>query len=602
MAILDRINRSADVKKLSYSELSELAVELREKIIDTARENGGHLSANLGIIETTIALHYVFDFPKDKLIFDVGHQCYAHKILSDRKEAFSGIRTDGGISGFPSREESEYDVFTTGHAGSSIASGLGLCEARDRLKEDYCVIDLVGDGSFVNGLNLEAITSSTVKPKKFIVILNDNEMSISANVNGLYRLISKGTAKRSYVRRKNAVKKVFGESFVTKILRKFRNVVKRMLNKNNYFEKFGFKYVGVIDGHNIKELVKVLSRIKNYSEDKAALLHIKTVKGKGMPSAEENSDRYHGVGKDFKNSEGVFAGALGEKLSEKIESDKKVVAITAAMKDGTGLKAIEEKHPANFIDVGIAEEFAVTKAAGMAAGGLKPFVCIYSTFLQRSFDQILHDVCISSLPVTFCIDRAGLVGADGKTHQGVFDLSYLIPLPNIKIFAPSTVSDLNAAIEYAYSADCPVAIRYPNVSETLSIEDSNTDILCWQEVKKGDGAVIIAVGPRMNGLALKVKEKLPDTEVVNARSIKPLDVKTLERLKGRDIITLEENVLFGGFGEQVKSYFAETGDIVKIKSLGIADKFVCHGSIDFQLAENGLTVDNIIGEIEKLRK
>ncbi len=595
MAILDGIKNSSDIKKLNIDELKTLSEELRKKIIATTKNNGGHLSSNLGVIETTLAIHYVFDLPKDKLIFDVGHQCYAHKLLSGRKDGFDKIRTDEGISGFPSREESEFDIFTTGHAGASISSSLGLLEARNRQNEDYCVIDVVGDGSIVNGLNLEAITASEEKPKNFIVILNDNEMSISKNVNGFYKIISKGTAKQSYLKKKDVFKKIFGESFITRFLRKIRNGIKRALNKNGFlFEKFGFKYVGVIDGNDIEELVKVLTRIKDFSKDKAVLLHVKTKKGKGMESAEEHSDYYHGVGKDFKTSEGVFGKTLGNTLADKIEKDKKIVAIAAAMKDGTGLKTVEEKFPNNFIDVGIAEEFAVTEAAGMAAGGLKPFVCIYSTFLQRSFDQILHDVCLSSLPVTFCIDRAGLVGADGKTHQGVFDLSYLLPLPNMKIFAPATSSDLKLMIDYALSANSPIAIRYPNISEEVTDIKSVGDVTKWQEIVAGDMAVILAVGPRMLKIALGVSEKIKGVGVVNARTVKPLDADILNSISDKVVITLEENAFIGGFGEYVKSFYSDQSTGTKVLSYGVKDEFIKHGSIKNQLIKNGLCEEEII--------
>ena len=403
-----------DIKKLNIDELKVLADDIREKIINTAKENGGHLSSNLGIVETTVALHYVFDFPKDKLIFDVGHQCYAHKILSDRAEKFDSIRLEEGLSGFQDSQESEYDAFTTGHAGTSISAGLGYCVARDILKEDYCVINLVGDGSFVNGLNMEAITALTQKPTNHIVIFNDNGMSISKNKNGLYNLISRGTSQNWYIKNKKFLKRIFKNSFITRGLAKIRNFIKRTLNKNFNLENFGFKYIGVTDGNNIKDMVSILKRAKNIAKQKAVFLHIHTIKGKGLEVAEEQSEAYHGVGKNLEHVSGSFSQTLGEKLNELIEKDRKIVAITAGMKDGTGLNCVEEKFPDNFKDVGIAEEFAVTLSAGMSAGGLKPVVCIYSTFMQRAYDEIWHDVCLQNLPVVFCLDRAGFVGSDGK--------------------------------------------------------------------------------------------------------------------------------------------------------------------------------------------
>ena len=430
------VSHSLDVKKLNTKELEALAQSTREQIVQTVSKNGGHLSANLGMVETTIALHKVFDFSKDKLIFDVGHQCYTHKILSGRQDSFESIRLDNGISGFPDITESPYDAFSAGHAGTSISAGLGYCFARDKLNQDYTVVCVVGDGSFANGLNLEALIESHVKPKNFIVVLNDNGMSISKNKNGFYRMLSKSTTKRGYVGSKKLIRKIFGNSFITKGLAKFRNFIKRVINKSNYFEPFGFKYVGIVDGNDIKDMTTILERVKLVAKEKAVFLHIKTKKGKGLKQAEEHADAYHGVGADLKVDNGNFGFALGQKLNQLIEKDNRIVAITAGMASGTGLSAVEKQYPKNFIDVGIAEEYGITLASGMAIGGLKPIVAIYSTFLQRAYDQILHDVCIQNLPIIFCIDRAGLVGQDGKTHQGVFDISYLSHLPNMKILAP----------------------------------------------------------------------------------------------------------------------------------------------------------------------
>lgn len=596
MAILDGLNLPTDIKKLNINALKELAEELRAEILSTTSKNGGHLASNLGIIETTIALYYTFDFPSDKLIFDVGHQCYAHKILSGRKDSFSSIRTDGGISGFPDREESEYDSFVAGHAGTSIAAGLGYCAARDSLKEDYTVINVVGDGSIANGLNLEAISVKDVKPKKYIVILNDNGMSISKNTNGLYQMLSKGTTKRSYAKSKRIIKKIFGTSIVTRGLAKIRNLIKRVLGKNQYFENYGFKYVGIVDGNDMGELVKILSRVKLASEDKAILLHVKTTKGKGYEKAEEQAELYHGVGVDLKNESGEFSKALGEKLNDMIDSDSRIVAITAGMKDGTGLSAVEQKHPKNFYDVGIAEEYAVTSAAGMAAGGLKPVVCIYSTFLQRGYDQIIHDVCLQNLPVVFCLDRAGLVGKDGKTHQGVFDLSYLTHIPNLTVFAPTTANELKDILDYAISLNKPVAIRYPKnhegEREVLGIKDG-----CWETIKKGDKVSILAVGPKMLKVALGVSETIDGVGVISARTVKPLCEKTLRQIKDTLVVTLEENSVIGGFGGLVSAYYRKENINVKLLSFGVKDEFIGHGSIKCQLESNGLTVDDISSAI-----
>lgn len=591
MNILDGIKNSSDVKRLSLKEKTELAGEIRDKILKTCSENGGHLSSNLGIVETTLALYSVFDFPKDKIIFDVGHQCYAHKMLSGRNAGFSAIRTDGGISGFPDREESEYDCFGAGHAGTSIAAGLGFCAARDALGEDFYVVDVVGDGAFVNGLNLEALTSSQKKPKKLIVILNDNGMSISKNRNGIYTFLSKKSTKKGYLKSKSALKRVFGESFVTRFLRKVRGFIKRIFNGVNVLEQFGFKYVGVVNGNDLKSLTEILEGVKNVAKDKAVFLHIKTVKGKGVKRAEERADLYHGVGKSLSCGGGEFSAAVGQTLNEIIEKDPRVIALTAGMKDGTGLAAVEKAHPDNFIDVGIAEEFAVTFAAGMAAGGLKPVVCVYSTFLQRAYDEILHDVCIQKLPVVFCIDRAGLVGADGKTHQGVFDLSFLSHLPGMTILAPSCVNDLKAALKYAFSLGSPVAIRYPKESSAKEREVAPYEETLWERIKAGEKYNILAVGPDMLALAEEFAKNHDGAGVISARTVKPLDEKTLAEISGLPIIAIEENSVIGGFGDAVRRAVSGLfGGKPKnrIITLGVKDAFTRHGSADRQREENGL--------------
>ena len=591
MNILDGIKNSSDVKRLSLKEKTELAGEIRDKILKTCSENGGHLSSNLGIVETTLALYSVFDFPKDKIIFDVGHQCYAHKMLSGRNAGFSAIRTDGGISGFPDREESEYDCFGAGHAGTSIAAGLGFCAARDALGEDFYVVDVVGDGAFVNGLNLEALTSSQKKPKKLIVILNDNGMSISKNRNGIYTFLSKKSTKKGYLKSKSALKRVFGESFVTRFLRKVRGFIKRIFNGVNVLEQFGFKYVGVVNGNDLKSLTEILEGVKNVAKDKAVFLHIKTVKGKGVKRAEERADLYHGVGKSLSCGGGEFSAAVGQTLNEIIEKDPRVIALTAGMKDGTGLAAVEKAHPDNFIDVGIAEEFAVTFAAGMAAGGLKPVVCVYSTFLQRAYDEILHDVCIQKLPVVFCVDRAGLVGADGKTHQGVFDLSFLSHLPGMTILAPSCVNDLKAALKYAFSLGSPVAIRYPKESSAKEREVAPYEETLWERLKTGEKYNILAVGPDMLALAEEFAKNHDGAGVISARTVKPLDEKTLAEISELPIIAIEENSVIGGFGDAVRRAVSRLfGGKPKnrIITLGVKDAFTRHGSAERQREENGL--------------
>lgn len=579
-----------DIKKLNIEQLKELSEEIREKILIATQKNGGHLASNLGIVETIVALYYTFDFPKDKLVFDVGHQCYAHKILSGRED-ISSIRTTGGLSGFPDKNESEYDTFTSGHAGSSISQGLGLAYARDKLHEDYYVIDVVGDSALVNGVNLEALFSSNVKPAKHIIILNDNGYGISENKNGLYRRISKNTIKKGYLNSKRFIKKVFGNSIIARGLRRVRNFIRNTLSRNNYFENHGLKYVGVLDGNDIGELVTMLSRVKEIAKYRAVLVHVNTQKGKGYEKAEQNVNLYHGVGKNYDLISGSFARALGSKLNEIIDNDERVVAITAGMADGTGLSAVEEVHPKNFIDVGIAEEFAITYASGMARGNLKPVVAIYSTFMQRAYDQIASDVCLQNLPVVMCIDRAGLVGADGKTHQGVFDISYLSHLPNLTILAPNTVEELGDMLDYALKLNSPVAIRYPKDAidgEFVKIEDS-----LWTTLVKGDKVNLIAVGPKMLELALGVSKQVEGVGVISARSIKPLDQKVLDQIQDTKIITLEENVVSGGFGQAVKNYFAKKSVNADVNILGVKEEFIEHGSIESQLKYNDFTIENI---------
>jgi len=592
MSILNSVKTASDYKNLSVSELENLSEELREKIISVCNDNGGHLASNLGIVETTVALYKVFDFPKDKLIFDVGHQCYAHKILSDRKDKFSSIRLDGGISGFPDKDESEYDAFTVGHAGTSLSAGLGYAIARDKLKEDYAVINVVGDGALVNGLNLEALCENNKKPKNFIVIFNDNGMSISKNKNGFYNIISKRTTKKSYVNSKNIFKKIFGNSVFTIILRKLRTLIKRIFNKNSFIESYGFKYVGIVDGNNIKELVNILERVKNVAKEKAVFLHIKTKKGKGFYRAEERADLYHGVGKCLECLEGSFSKTLGEALDSRIEQNNKIVAITAGMKNGTGLEIVEKNHPDNLIDVGIAEEFAVTLSAGLASGGIKPVACVYSTFMQRAYDQILHDVCIQNLPVIFCLDRAGLVGSDGKTHQGVFDLSYLSHIPHLKILSPCVKNDLGEMLDFALEQNSPVAIRYSkNYIDDIALEKFS--LSPWCIVNDGDKLTILAVGGEMLKLALDFSSKVKGVKVIAVRQVKPLDTNILGNITS-PIFTLEENSLIGGFGSEVNRYLTEKNKQLIIKNFGVKDEFVSHGSIAKQREINGLTLSNLL--------
>ena len=591
MAILETINNCNDVKKLNINELKTLASEIRELIIETTKTNGGHLASNLGTVDLIVALFYVFDFEKDKMIFDVGHQSYAYKILTDRFKNFSSLRSEDGISGFPDGFESKYDAFTTGHAGTSISASLGYCFSRDYLGEDYYVVNLVGDASFFNGENLEAITYSDKKPNKFLCIFNDNGMSIDKNRNAVYKFVSKVTISKRYNSFNNFLGNLIGRTWLGKLLMRFKLFIKRSLSLYTILDNVGVKYVGVFDGHDIKTLIKILKNIKDSSN--ATLLHLNTKKGKGYYEAEENSSKYHGVSANLEKSNNEFSNSVSQILIDLKQNENSIVAITAGMKDGVGLTEFADVYPNSFIDVGIAEECAVTLAGGMAKGGLKPILFMYSTFLQRGYDQILHDICLQNLPVIICIDRAGFVGSDGKTHQGLFDISYLSHLPNLKIFAPKNTEELKDALILSLKLNSPVCIRYPNgVKINLESVIPLSDI-SWEYVKKGGKNTILAVGPRMNELALKVYNEVEDVTVINARTVKPLDASVLLEIKDSNIITLEENAKLGGFGSMVVNFYKDKGIDASVKVLAVEDEFIPHATVESQLKLNGFTVENI---------
>lgn len=599
MEQLNALRLPKDLKTLTLEELESLAAEIRRTVIQAVEKNGGHLSPNLGMVELTIALYYAFDFPTDKLLFDVGHQSYVHKILSDRADRFDTLRQKDGISGFPMREESPYDAFSAGHAGASLAASLGIAKARDGRGETFRIVDVIGDGSLVNGVSLEALTATEKKPSRFVVVLNDNGMSINENNNGFYKTLSKVTTGKRYRAAKRRLKSSLGNSFLGRGLKACKSLVKRILNRHVYLEDFGLKYVGVLDGHNLKELIRVFCNVRD--SEQAVFVHVRTVKGKGLKPAEEKSDYYHGLSTHFESSENAFSSRLGETLCSLAEKDRGIFAITAGMKDGTGLTTFGKRFPERLTDVGICEEYAVTYAAGLAAAGAKPVVCIYSTFLQRAYDQILHDVCIQNLPVVFCVDRAGVVGADGKTHQGVFDLSYLSHLPNMEVLAPSSLSQFDAMLSYALSAKNPVAIRYPNGKGTEGTYAHTYRSGAWDTLKEGADVAILAVGGRMLSLALQAAERTErSVRVIDAHSVKPLDGALLEALRTVPLITLEDNALIGGFYSAVASFYAEKGRSLPIVGLGIKDAFVPHASVSEQLEMNGLTVERIVKEIETL--
>lgn len=597
MSYLESINEISDIKKMNMDELNALCKEIRAYIIDTVSKNGGHLASNLGTVELTLALHYVFHAPTDKIIFDVGHQSYTHKILTGRREDFKTIRKFGGISGFPKTTESSFDTFNTGHSSTSLSAALGLIQARDQKKENYFVVPVIGDGSISSGMAFEALNNIGDNHKKLMVILNDNEMSISRNVGAVSEQLAKIRVSKKYLRFKEKFKTVlhdfpiFGRE-IENMLSKTRNAFKRVLIKGIIFEQFGLKYLGPIDGHNIEDMVSILKEAKN--SDMPVLLHVVTQKGKGLKEAELQPEIYHGFqpGKktdSFSNRAGCGMEALAQKHGD-------VHVVTAAMTIGTGLKEFASKFPKQITDVGISEQHAVTYAAGMAMGGLKPFVFIYSTFLQRAYDQILHDVCLQNLPVTFCLDRAGLNPSDGETHHGIYDLSYLYHMPNIEIFAPATYRDLKDALEYAYKANGPIAIRYPAGEACETVMPQNSDIDQWQIIRDcAANTTIFAVGPRMLNLALEVS-KQKKVNIVSAVRIKPLDGKTIEKYAGGNFITLEDNVLCGGFYDSVLRYLeAHSIKVEKLKGFGYGDTVIPHGSLEELLKLSGITAEEIAG-------
>ena len=572
---------AGEIKGCSGKRAEEYAKQLREELLGAVRENGGHLSSNLGVVELTVALYSVFDFPKDKLIFDVGHQSYAHKLITGR--TLDTLRRKGGVSGFPDPDESEYDAFIAGHSGTSVAAGLGMCAARDLRGEDYKVISFIGDASLGNGTALEAIFATEKKPENFVVVLNDNGMSIDKNHSALYRSLSKMTAKRRYRTFNSFLSRTFKETGAFgKKLRKVKYTLKGWLNKNDFFERCGFKYIGPVNGHDLHELIEVLTDIKKLREP--VFLHAVTLKGKGYEAAEADPARFHGVARNFASGENSFSVALGRLLTERAQEDPALVAVTAAMTDGVGLSEFAEKFPTRIFDAGICEEYAVTMAAGMAKGGLCPVVCIYSTFLQRAYDQIIHDVCLQNLPVIFCIDRAGFVGSDGKTHQGLFDLSALRAVPNLRIFAPKDCAEFADVFDYARSLGTPCAIRYPNgYAPNLGSRQKIGDYYRWETLSDGDGVVVLASGARAVARALEAKKRSgTDCKVINCRTVKPLDERILREIADKKIITFEEGYLSGGFGSAVAEYYASCAQPVRLKIMGAENKFIPHATAQEQ--------------------
>ena len=560
--MLEKINSPEDIKKLNIEEKKELSEEIRKYILEIVSENGGHLASNLGVVELTIALHSVYNFPKDKIVWDVGHQSYVHKIITGRREQLKTLRKLDGIAGFPKSKESEYDNFNTGHSSTSISAALGIARARDLKGENNDVIAVIGDGALTGGMALEALNDVGYSNTKMTVILNDNEMSISKNMGGLNMFLSKLRTKKLYKKSSISLKKmllkvpIVGKLSV-KVIQRAKRSIKQLIIPTMFFEDIGFIYLGPVDGHNIEELENILRLSKQL--DKPVLVHVLTKKGKGYKIAEENPDRFHATapfdiktGKAKKQKSDVYSKVFGDKLVELASKDDKIVAVTAAMKDGTGLKEFANKFPSRFFDVGIAEQHAVGMIAGMAASGLKPVFAVYSSFLQRGYDQLIHDIALEQIPVTICVDRAGIVGADGETHQGIFDLCFLNSIPNLVVMAPKDFKELEQMLEFAINLNKPVIIRYPRGGEEESFKQHNDIELGKSEIiKEGKDLSIIAIG-KMVERAQTVAELLAkeniDAEIVNARFLKPLDKETILKSveKTKNAVTIEDGLIEGG--------------------------------------------------------
>ena len=597
--IIDKIESPKDLKKLNIKEKEILAKEIREEIIDIVSKTGGHLASNLGVVELTIALHSVFNMPEDKIVWDVGHQTYVHKMLTGRRKKLPTLRQLNGMAGFPKAKESEYDSFDTGHSSTSISAALGMARARDLQNKANHVIAVIGDGALTGGMALEALDDAGNSKTRLIVVLNDNEMSISKNVGGISRFLTRIRTKRFYKKSNNFIRKIlekvptFGP-FVIHVARRVKYSIKQLMIPNMFFEDLGFKYLGPVDGHDIERVEWILNLAKK--EKEPVVVHIITKKGKGYKPAEENPDRFHATssfeketGEPKKEKQKDYSKVFGDKLVKLAKENEKIVAITAAMADGTGLSEFKNKYPERFFDVGIAEQHALTMAAGMAKEGFIPVVPIYSSFYQRAFDQVIHDICLQNLPVVMCIDRAGIVGQDGETHQGIFDLSFFSIIPNITIMAPKDFKELEQMLEYAINLKAPVVIRYPRGTESKEVKfEKHEEIKQGKAeiLKEGKDVTIIAIG-RMIEKAVKVANILEQegksVEVINARFLKPLDKNTIINSinKTKNVITIEDNILTGGLASHIENLIVENElQEVKLQSYGWKDEFIKHGKVE----------------------
>ena len=594
--ILEQIKQANDIKNIDPSRYDELAAQLRDFIIHSVSETGGHLASNLGVVELTMALHLCLDLPKDKIIWDVGHQSYTHKILTGRKDEFPGMRSYGGMSGFPKHRESQCDAFNTGHSSTSISAALGYVGARELTGGDYTVVAVIGDGSMTGGMVYEALNNAARLKSNLIIILNDNKMSISENVGGMSNYLNRIRTNENYVEFKTdvetALKRIpgIGES-VARSVKKSKDSLKHWLIPGGFFEDLGIEYMGPVDGHDMNQLIRAIRTAKK--EKQAVILHVITQKGRGYEPAEDNPAAFHGVGKfDIqsgtieKSPDISYTEAFSKAIQYLGTKDERVVAVSAAMPSGTGLTKFAKRFPKRFFDVGIAEEHAVTFAGGLAAGGLKPYVAIYSSFFQRAYDQIVHDVCIPDLPVVFCVDRAGIVGADGETHQGILDLSFFASIPGMTVFAPKNKYELYDVMKFSLEFNHPMAIRYPRGTAYEGEKEHRAPIVHGKSelLYEGEQVALVAVGSMVE-TAVQVKDYLAkeglQVTVVNARFIKPLDTEMLDMLsqKHNMIVTMEENVLRGGFGEAVADYYMTKGLPVFVKHVGIPDEFVEHGNV-----------------------
>lgn len=603
--ILEKIEKENDIKKVPPEDLNKLAEEIREFLIQKISVSGGHLGSNLGAVELTMALHLSLDFPKDKIVWDVGHQSYTHKLLTGRKAGFDCLRKYGGMSGFPKRKESPCDCFDTGHSSTSISAGLGMVKARDIKKEDYTIVSVIGDGSLTGGMAYEALNNAARAKSNFIIVLNDNNMSISENVGGVSKYLNNIRTADKYLDIKegiyNSLKDTKIGDPIVESIRRAKSSVKQLVIPGMFFEDMGITYLGPVDGHNIGAMIKVFREAKRCKS--TVLVHVLTHKGQGFAPAERHPARFHGA-EPFDIETGLplkqkmksnYTDVFSTVMCKMGARDESIVAITAAMPDGTGLKRFRNMYPDRFFDVGIAEEHAVTFAAGLAAGGLNPVVAIYSSFLQRAYDQILHDVCIQNLPVVFAIDRAGLVGSDGETHQGIFDLSFLSSIPNMHILAPKNKWELSDMLKFAIAFQGPIALRYPRGEAYDGLREYREPINLGKAewICREKKIALVAVGSMVK-TALEVKQLLhqngQDCSVINARFVKPIDTQILDEvsLNHELVVTMEENVASGGFGEKVREYLDERNHKAKLLSITIPDEYVEHGNVDILRQEVGI--------------